>query len=100
MISNAFQHPCEPGLGIDIVHFSGLNEGAGDSGSLAATNGAREETIFSTRGDGTDRSLTDIVVELQTSVAEISTRFRHRLQGVADRLGQFGLAREPGQLGL
>ena len=41
-------------LGIGIAHFSGLNEGVGDSGSLAATNGAREETIFSTRGDGTD----------------------------------------------
>ena len=43
VVWQAFENPCQPGLGIDIAHLGGLDEGVGDGGSLAAADRAHEQ---------------------------------------------------------
>ena len=75
VIWDAFKHPGEPGLRIDAVHFSGLDEGVGDGSCLAACHGAHEEVVLAARCDVVNAALTDTVVEFQAPVAEIGAFF-------------------------
>ncbi len=79
VIWQALQHPGEPGFRINAVHPGGLDEGASDNGGFTATDGAHEEIVLATRGDGADRAFTDVVVEFEPPVAETGPLYRPRV---------------------
>jgi hypothetical protein len=60
----------KPGLWVDVIEATCLNECAKDSGALAAAIGPTEEPGFSAKGDAAESSLRRIVGQADPAVVE------------------------------
>jgi hypothetical protein len=58
-------------LGIDIQMPTGLNQRHEDSGTLIAILAADEEPVFAPDGQGTNRSLSDVVIQACVWIGQI-----------------------------
>lgn len=63
VVSDLGEHPCEPGLRIDVVELGGLNQGEGDSYGFAPALWTCEHPVFPTDGDGFDGALGCVVAQ-------------------------------------
>jgi hypothetical protein len=100
VVGDPAQYLGEPGLRIDTVQLGASDQGVGDRRRLAAARGADEEKILPAEGHGLQGSFGTIVVRLKAAMVEIGPELPHAGQGIADRLGQLGLAGDLRQLGL
>src|SRR6476620_9306293 len=99
-IDQAGEHVGEVGLRVDAVQFAGFDE-RGDAGPvLGALIVTGEERIFAIEDNGTDSSLDGIGIELDATVVEEAGEPVPMMQGVADGIGDDGLARDPRELEL
>lgn len=98
MIGDAGENPGQPRLRINTVHFGGFDQGIGDGRGLATTRRADEGEVLAPDGHGLHGAFRRVVVDLQDAMIEVGPQFPDPGQGIADRLGQFGFARNAGQL--
>jgi len=73
-------------LGVDAVELAGLDQRSDDGPVLGAATGACEEGILPGEGEGPDRALDDVVVQLDATVVEEQGQALPAREGVADRL--------------
>ena len=99
VIGDAAKDVGQPGLRIDAVELGGLDQGVGDRSTPAAALGANEQIILPAQSHGFHRALGAVVVDLQAAMLEIGPQTWQAGQGVADRLGEFGFARDLAELG-
>lgn len=88
------------GVGVHAVELAGLDERGDDGLVLGPAVGAGEEGILAIQGDRPDRPLDHIGVELDAAVVEEADQPVPVPEGIADGLGEAGLARKAGKLGL
>ena len=67
---NGFQDGGQIAVGLNPVEFAGLDQGRDDGPVLCACVMTCEECIFAVEGNGADRALDGIVVELDATVVE------------------------------
>ena len=68
VVGDAGEHVAQPGLRIEAVELGGLDQRVDGRGALAAGVGAGEQPVLPAEGDGADRPLGGIVVDLQAPV--------------------------------
>jgi hypothetical protein len=100
VVGDPAEHVGQPSLRVDTVQLGGLDQGVGDSGRLAAAFGADEEKILPAQRDRLHRPFRRVVVRLQAAMVEVGPQLPQAGQGVADRLGQLGLAGDLRQQGV
>ena len=67
-VDDGGERGCQPGLGIDAVHFAGLDQRC-DYGPIFGTGVMTcEEGILAVQGDGADRALDGVAVHLDAAV--------------------------------
>ena len=93
VVSDALQHPGQPFLRIDTVELGSLDQGVGYGGSTPATGRADKEKILPAQGDWLHRSFGRIVIGFKAAMVEVWTQFGPARQGILNRFGQFGFAR-------
>lgn len=96
-VGDAGQNIPEIGLRIKAVEPGALDQGVDDGGALAALVGTGEEPVLAADGERPDRALGGVVVDLQIAAVGIAGERGPARQAVADRLGEFTLARQLGQ---
>lgn len=97
MVADAGQNIPEIGLGIKAIEPGGPDQGVDDGGALAALVGTGEEPVLAADGERPDRALGGVVVDLQIAAVGIAGERGPARQAVADRPGEFTLARQLGQ---
>lgn len=60
----------EIGVGLDVVKLAGFNQRTQHGPSMAAAVAAREEMIFSSQSNRTDRALNRVRVQLDAAVVQ------------------------------
>src|SRR5437763_8149157 len=99
MIGDPTQDVGEPGLWVDAVELSGLDQGEHRSGALAAAVGASEQPGLAADCDPAQRPLSGIVGQADASVVENAGEGGPALQHVIHGLGGFGMTCQPSALG-
>ena len=94
MVGDAGEDVAEIFFGIEIVELGGFDEGVDGGGAYPPGIGAGEEIIFAAEGDAADRSFGGVVVDREAAVVEEPCECGPARERVADRLGEFGFARE------
>jgi hypothetical protein len=82
---------------IDVIHLRGLQQRGDGCPGPATAVAASEQSIFSREGLRPDRPLDGIGVDLDAAVAQEALEGGASGCGIADRLGEFGFARQAGQ---
>ena len=89
----------QPSLGVDVVEFRGADQGVHDRGAHAAAIGAAEQPCFTAEGHAAQRSFGRVVAQADAAILEEAGEGGPALEHVVDRLGDLGVARQPGTLG-
>ena len=86
------EHILQPGLGIDLVHFTASHEGIDDGDSLGCFVIAGKEVIFSAQCYGPDGIFHQVVVNFDFTIQEESFEFLPSVEAIIDGLadGAFG----------
>jgi hypothetical protein len=100
VIGDAGEDVTQVGFGVDAVQFAGFDQAVDDGCAVATGIGAGEEPVFPAEGDAAQGVFSAVVVDLQAAVLGITGQRRPVGRGVADRLGEAALGRQPGELRL
>jgi hypothetical protein len=98
--NETFEDVGQVGVRVEVVELAGLDQGGDDGPVLAATVGTGEQGVLAVQRDRADGALDGVGVELDAAVVEEAGEPVPELEGVADRLGEAGLAGQPTELGL
>ena len=88
---------CDPGddigdigVRVDAVGLAGLNDNVDGRGTLAVCARAGEQPVAASHSDAAQRTLRDVVVDLQASIAEEARQRRPSLGAIGDAPGHVG----------
>jgi hypothetical protein len=92
VILDSEQHILQPGLGIDLVHFTARHEGIHYGDSLGRFVITGKEVIFSAQGYGSDGVFDQVIIDFNFAIQEESFEFFPAVEAVSDGLadGAFG----------
>jgi hypothetical protein len=97
-IDHAGEHVMEIGVGLDVVKFAGLNQGTENCPSMTSAVAAREEMIFSSENDRSDRTFDRVRVKFYAAIVEESGKRWPAGDGVAYGIRDRGTLRHKRQL--
>ncbi len=78
----------QPGVGIDAVHFAGLDQRGDDGPVFGSGIMAREESVLAVQGIGADGAFDGVVVDLHAAIGEEATEAVAVFGDVGERLAQ------------
>ena len=97
-VDDAGERVGEIGVRIDAVELAGFDQRGDDSPIFPAAIRAGEESVLAIEGDGPDRTLDCIGVDLDPAVVEETGEAVPVRERVADRLGELALLADEGEL--
>src|SRR5215831_9204236 len=89
---DAFEYIGQPGQRIDVVKLTGFKQARYNSPMTSSAIAAREKMIPSAKNYRLDCPLNGVGVQFQTAIIEEASQSFPVIQGIPDRLGQFGAA--------
>ena len=98
MVGDAGEHVGEPGLRVDIVEPSGLDQRVQDGGSVTTAVGAAEQPGFAAKRHTAQGTLGCIVRQTEPAVIEEAGERRPAAQHILAGLGEIMAARQLGEL--
>jgi hypothetical protein len=100
VIGDAGEDVAQVGFGVDAVQFAGFDQAVDDGRALATAIRAGEEPVFPAEGNAAQGIFGAVVIDLQAAVVGVADKRGPVCEGVADRLGEPALRRQPGELRL
>jgi hypothetical protein len=88
----------EVGVRLDADELAGFDQRSDHRSMLAAAVRAGEQRILAVQGQGSDRALDDVGVDLDSAVVEEQAQASPARQSVADRIGEFARAADQAEL--
>ncbi len=93
MVRDSREHVPQVAFGVQIVEFRGAEETIDCRGALPAIIGSSQEPVLAAQGNGAERSLRDVIVDLEPTVVPVAGQSGPARERVADRHGQAALSR-------
>src|SRR5258708_6100843 len=97
-IDHALEDVTQISIGFDIAHLARFNERAQRRPSGSALVRTREEMVFSSESNGTDRAFDRIGIELDATILQKSRETVPARQRISDRIGESAAARHLAEL--
>src|ERR1700749_2349641 len=97
MTGKALEDVTQVAFRVEIVEFRGTEERVDCGGTLPAVVGPSKQPVLAAQGDGPQRPLRGVVVDLEPPVLAIASERDPVRECIADRLGEFALLRKPGR---